>query len=377
MELYLAGNYAFRPNSSIDIYDISNYNRLLSHGDYQYRFTSKYICEGRKDMNKKQRGQNLNIFFGGCDKYGKETIKKFMKLYFAGASTTDKPPVNSDALFSFADQGKRTFDNMKDFIKPGKLFIDSGAFSAWTKGVKIDVDEYIEWINERSEDIDLYGQLDVIPGLLSEGLTAKDFEKSALKTWENYLYMYPKMKEPQKMLYTFHAGEPMKYLEQALEWTDDQGRKMDYIALGGVVGNTRETRDKFIENCYIIIRKSSNPNVKVHTFGMTDFSILEKYPITSADSTAWIMVGAMGSIMTDFGNIAVSNNRKLDLKHYSHLPKKAIDNFNKIIEEYGFTLDELAEHRDNRILFNAMYMNKKVEKLNNKSRNFNYRKRLF
>lgn len=213
--------------------------------------------------------------------------------------------------------------------------------------------------------------------MLSEGLTAKDFDESAYKTWQNYLYMYPKMKEPQKMLYTFHAGEPMKYLEQALEWTDGQGRKMDYIALGGVVGNTKETRDKFIENCYILIRKSSNPNVKVHAFGMTDFSILEKYPITSSDSTSWIMMGAMGSIMTDFGKITVSNNRKSDPKHYSHLPQKAIDDFNKIIEIYGFTLDELAEHRDNRILFNAMYMNKKVENLNIKLRNFNYRKKLF
>lgn len=43
MELYLAGDYTFQPKSTIDIYDISNYNRLLSYGDYQKRYTSKYI----------------------------------------------------------------------------------------------------------------------------------------------------------------------------------------------------------------------------------------------------------------------------------------------------------------------------------------------
>ena len=30
----------------------------------------------------------------------------------------------------------------------GKLFVDSGAFTAHTKGAKLDVDEYIEYINQ-------------------------------------------------------------------------------------------------------------------------------------------------------------------------------------------------------------------------------------
>lgn len=376
MELYLAGDYTFQPKSTIDIYDISNYNRLLSHGDYQKRYTSKYIYIGKKSDTVNNRQDNTEIFFNNSVNLGKETVRRFMNLYFAGSSPIDVPPKNSDALFSFADKGKM-FDTMKETIKPGKLFVDSGAFSAWTKGIKIDVDQYIDWINERSDDLDLYGQLDSIPGLMSEGLTSKDFEESARKSWENYLYMYPKMKHPKKMLYTFHAGEPFKYLANALEWKDDNGDPMEYIALGGVVGNTRATRDRFIEQCYDIIRNSSNPNVKVHAFGMTDFSILEKYPITSADSTAWIMVGAMGRIMTDFGNITVSNNYKNDPKHYSHLSKEVIDNFNKTIEEFGFTLDELAKHRDNRILFNAMYMNKKVQELNSRQRVFRKRKKLF
>ena len=110
---------------------------------------------------------------------------------------------------------------------------------------------------------------------------------------------------------------------------------------------------------------------------MTDFDLLEKYPIYSADSTSWIMVGAMGNVMSDFGNISVSSNQKNDPKHYSHLPKSSIDNFNKMISEFGFTLDELAEQRDARILFNALYMNKKVTEINKKERKFTYRKKLF
>ena len=81
--------------------------------------------------------------------------------------------------------------------------------------------------------------------------------------------------------------------------------------------------------------------------------------------------------MSDYGNIAVSNNQIHNKNHYSHLPKKAIEDFNKTIQEFGFTLDELAEHRDNRILFNALYMQKKIRELNAKDRKFSYRKKLF
>ena len=70
---------------------------------------------------------------------------------------------------------------------------------------------------------------------MSQGLSAKDFEESARKTWENFLYMYPKMKYPERMLYTYHTGEPLKYLRQALEWKDENGKQLEYIALGGVV----------------------------------------------------------------------------------------------------------------------------------------------
>ncbi len=44
-----------------------------------------------------------------------------MKLYLAGMAE------------SCVDQGKIHLISLKIFIKPGKLFIDSGAFSAWTK----------------------------------------------------------------------------------------------------------------------------------------------------------------------------------------------------------------------------------------------------
>lgn len=364
MDLYLAGEYIFTGERKLDIGIIRN--RLLSF-DYQKKFVDTLI-----DWR-----DNVELYLAGADKFGKEEVKQYMKLYLAGMEESCVDKIDCNALFSYVDQGKIQFDKLKDFIKPGKLFIDSGAFSAWTKGAEINVDEYIHWLNVRSSQIHLCGQVDVIPGDRVHGASFKQVREAAEKTWENYLYMRKRLKNPNALLYTYHVGEPVEFLKQALEWKDENGNHIPYIAFGGMVGKPKKIRDLFLQHSFNIIKNSSNYNVKVHAFGMTDFDLLEKYPIHSADSTSWIMVGAMGGIMTDFGTITVSDNQKYDKNHYSHLPKKAIDTFNKSIKDFGFTLDDLAEHRDNRILFNAMDMQKRVQELNNKERKYLTRKKLF
>lgn len=227
-------------------------------------------------------------------------------------------------------------------------------------GKQIDVDDYIDWINERVDFIDLYGQVDFIPGNIKNGATQEQVKEAAQKTWENYLYMRPKMKKPDGLLYTFHVGEPYKYLEQALEWKDENGNSIKYIALGGMVGKPMAIKEQFLDTCFEIIENSSNPNVKVHAFGMTSFNLLKKYPITSADSTSWIMTGANGGIMSDFGIINVSNSKKYLKQHYSHLHIKHQEHFNSLIRGYEYTLNELASDYKKRELFNILYMQKKA-----------------
>lgn len=295
--------------------------------------------------------------------------EELMELYCVGPEKANIMAVASEELdhnilFSYLD--KAAIDKYKEMVSAhGKLFIDSGAFSAWTQGKVIDVDEYINWINDRSDYIDLYGQIDVIPGDRNSGAVPSNEEvkEAAAKTWENYLYMRPKMKNPEGLLYTFHVGEPIEFLKQALEWRDENGDLIPYIALGGMVGKPAHIRDKFLNQCFEVIKKSSNPNVKVHAFGMTDIKLLEKYPITSADSTSWIMTGAMGNIMSDVGNIAVSSQQANLPNHFSHLPKEALKPFEDSIAEYGFTLQELADSRDKRIIHNARYMKKKFSNI--------------
>ena len=175
--------------------------------------------------------------------------------------------------------------------------------------------------------------------------------------------MRPKMKKPEGLLYTFHVGEPFEYLKQALEWTDENGKHIPYIALGGMVGKTTSIRENFLDTCFDIIKHSSNPTVKVHAFGMTNFNLLSQYPITSADSSSYIMTAINGGVMTERGVIEVSEQKNSNKNHFSHLEDIHIDTFNSLLKNYKVTLEELSKSCNKRIITNARYMQEKANNL--------------
>lgn len=344
--------------NTMDIY-LLGYHRLLSY-DYQKKLVDK-IIERHELLEAK-----LDLYLAGTEKFGAAERRYVLDLYLAGTecefnkSLPDTIPQN--ILFSY-EFGKRL--KLENIVKGNfpKIFVDSGAYSMWTKGAQVNVDEYIKWLNDRADYIDLCGQVDAIPGTKEGGASYNEVREAAQKTWENYLYMRERMLRPESLLYTFHVGEPREFLKQALEWTDNHGNRIPYIALGGMVGKTALVRRNFLEMCFNIISNSSNPDVKVHAFGMTSMDLLSEFPIASCDSTSWIMVGANGNILTDVGTVSVSVNQSHMPNHFSHLPAEQRAEFEKEIAEFGFTLEELSLERNARILHNARYMKDRISKI--------------
>jgi len=295
-----------------------------------------------------------------------------MILYLAGAEQ-EHPEVlsrlvNSNLLFSYIYNPDKVI-SIPHTILNGKSFVDSGAFSAWTKGVKINTDMYIYWLNKNDNSIDLFGQLDVIPGDRNQIFSQKNVKKSGYESWLNYLYMRDRVISPKKLLYTFHIGEPKEYLKMALEWKDSDGQPIPYIALGGLVGKPTEVRRNFLNMCFNIIRLSSNSKVKVHTFGMTERKLLEEFPITSADSTSWIMTGVTGGILTDNGMVYVTEQRKYEPNYYLRLFANSLSMFYNSLDEFGFTIDDLSSSRNNRIIYNGLWMSDRFSKIQFKGNN--------
>lgn len=179
-------------------------------------------------------------------------------------------------LLSFADVDlvKGAFQFwLNPSLKEKRLFVDSGAFSAFTRGAQIDIQKYCDWLKQNLAQITVYAGLDVIG----------DYKASA----KNQEYMEAQGLKP---LPTFHFKSPIEELERIVS-------RYDYFALGGLVplSKNKPVLNAWLTKCMSVIKKHWPK--RIHCLGITSQPILERYPFYSCDSTAAIMGGGMGRVM--------------------------------------------------------------------------------
>ena len=191
------------------------------------------------------------------------------------------------------------------------LFLDSGAFSAWTQKVQIDIQEYIAFIKAHEEVIEVYANLDAIG--------------DPVKTWKNQKIMEKVGLTP---LPTLHYGVDEKWIKRYLKLG------YEYLALGGMVPISTDQLIPWLDWMFseFFTDKDGLPIIKIHGFGLTSLPLMLRYPWYSVDSTSWVITGRMGSIyMPRFRSgewiydenswkIAVSNrspNMKEKNKHFT------------------------------------------------------------
>jgi len=152
--------------------------------------------------------------------------------------------------------------------------LDSGAYSAWKKGIKINIDEYIKFVEDNREYIDVYINLDVID--------------NGQASFDNWKYMRSCGLNPVPV---YHASTDVKYLIKYL-------KEVDYIGIGGIVTWTRKQRLQSFDRLWstYLVDFFGIPTHKVHAMGMTSLQLMLRYPWYSVDSTSWVLTGRFGSI---------------------------------------------------------------------------------
>lgn len=279
-------------------------------------------------------------------------------LYFAGSQNRkcDEYLISHQAnrLHSQLNERNHIKYWVENKSEKSKLFVDSGAFTAYTKGISVNVDEYISYINSISEYLTIFAQVDTIPGQFNKPKTLEEVLAAPAKSWENYLYMRDRVKEPDKLVPIFHQGEDYKWLRNMLEWTDNDGKHIPYIGISPAIDVPG--MESFLDKSFEIISESSNPNVKTHAFGMTRLQLLEIYPYYSADSTSWLMSGSMGSVYTPYGTIYVSDRRDTDKSYIKNQPQDAYNNIEAYINKLGYTMEEVRSNYVVRLLMNIQYL---------------------
>lgn len=237
----------------------------------------------------------------------------------------------------------------------GKLFIDSGAYTAYTLDKELDVDDYIEYLNGIDDHLTIFAQVDKIPGHHGKPKTKEEIEEAPELSWKNYIYMRERVTSPDKLLPIFHRRENWKHLCRMLETTFD-GKHIPYIGIAATTDSSVQEKEEWFHRVFEIIKRSSNPQVKTHAFGMTSLRLLESFPFTSADSTGWIMTGANGSIMTPFGIITVSDRNTYSPNHVLRIRKDLLEDFQNYLDSMDIDFDLICKDYKYRMLANLKYL---------------------
>jgi len=202
------------------------------------------------------------------------------------------------------------------------IFADSGAVTAFTRGKKISVQEYSDWLLKWKHLFSVYANLDVLTNV-QEGL-------------DNLQYMESRGLDP---LPVFHSSEDFAILEAFLD-------KYDYVALGGVAMNYRTSAD-FLKRWFLkCFKLAEATNTRIHGFGISAWDILKMFPWFSVDSSTW-----GGGFR--FGGVPLFNPDKGTFQTIQLGNRKKVYKNAEIIKRYGFDPEEFADREKNTRSANA------------------------
>lgn len=280
-----------------------------------------------------------------------------MKLYLAGLYTSNFT-LKSQQFMRCDDNEKKAREDVRyylesyhyifrqahvDRIKADgvKVFLDSGAFSAFTKGVNVDLPAYCEYI-KRNMDI-----IEVIDGALCASVL--DGIGDPRKTYENQKAMEELGVKP---LPCFHYGEPEEYLEYYVN-------NYSYITLGGMVPISTPQLRLWLDRIWekYLTDGSGRPKIKVHGFGLTIIELMGRYPWYSVDSSSWVQIAANGNILIpNFGVMAVSDsspNRKMANQHLDTIPTVQRQAVKDLLMSQGFDIERMRTEYISRWVYNC------------------------
>lgn len=298
-----------------------------------------------------------------------------MRIYFAGLKLENstklmiKEGVHKLCSFAYPEQLRKYVSYFKEVnpIKLGTLIIDSGAFTAWSKGKQVNLDQYIEYCKRVQGAgykyfTEIYPvNLDVIPGQKGRENTRDEVAQSAEKGWENYEYMKLKGLEP---IHVFHSGENFKWLKQCID-------NNMYIGVSPCNDYSHVQKREWLKECFqMVCENNGKPKIRTHAFGVTSFELLELFPWFSADSAAWSLQSGFGGVSTPWGKFDMSTRRSESENTLSRHPTHVQKTVKEWILSKGIDFDRLRNDYKLRDEVNIHYFLYLQDKLINTDRTY-------
>lgn len=225
-----------------------------------------------------------------------------MISYFAGGSIGFGYDLMKNHLIAWIDQSELKLREQY-LTKDCNVMFDSGAFTAFTTGKKIDINEYAEFIKNY---ILIWEKK-----LKSLNFINLDVLGDAEKSWENQHKLENLNVNTIPVIH--QEGFKTKHLDKACN-------EYSYFAVGGLVGKDRKKQIiPFLDYCYKFIfeyYKKNKKLIKVHLLGVADPKVLYRYPAFSCDSTAYMSVNRYGTSRFLKLNKIPKGGKKINKKSY-------------------------------------------------------------
>lgn len=301
-----------------------------------------------------------------------------MNIFFSGSSShtvraTDGRKAGTDddpRLIEAAETHYRLFSCHGAYIKTAQttletrivgagygsrceIMLDSGAFTAWSKGEEVTLDhliplyaDFIEKYEHQLKAIWLIN-LDKIPG--EKGRTASPQELvDAMRIGDENYVKLEKLFGP-RVLPVYHQNEPVEQLLRL-------ARECEYICVSPRNDLPEPSRVRWSKEAHALIT-----GVKTHGLAATGAYMMASVPWGSVDSATWVAIGA-------YGGIIIENDRSLRILQISDKSgsiKEFDGHFNTLsaveqqfvasrIKQYGFEVEDLKEEHTCRMLFNRI-----------------------
>lgn len=180
-----------------------------------------------------------------------------------------------------------------------ELMLDSGAFSAWSRGIEIPLQEYADFILKHPKAFDIVVGLDVIPGKVGvSAVPDSERERAAVAGWENWKALTALLKPIGVIpMHVFHQGENIKWLRRLMD-------EAEYFGVSPQNGIPEKQRWLWLDQIMpTLCDTKGRPLRKFHGFGVTSLETMLRYPWYSVDSTSWVMTGRFGAAFIPLGNI--------------------------------------------------------------------------
>jgi len=241
--------------------------------------------------------------------------------------------------------------------QPFSLMYDSGAFTAWSKGAEITLEELIPAYDAMLESYGSHARevwlisLDKIPG--SKGRTASpdEIDEAVRVSDENYSRLVERYGS--RVLPVFHQNESEERLREVCEMAD-------YICVSPRNDLHEDARRKWSSEVHHLIRRWYPGGKDTHGLAATGYHMMTKVPWHSVDSATPLMIAMYGGIYHGRMQVIDISSKAGSLKdkdrHFRTLPDVVRGALTSEIESRGFTVEELENDFPSRFIWNRAHM---------------------